>query len=202
MARAAKRAAARLEVTPEAADEGATTGGLIGLINLSCRHVALLAAIIATCGSLFFSEVLRWIPCQLCWYQRILMYPLVAILGVGIWRGDRKLHQYVLPLSLTGIAVSLYHYMEVLKIITPPPCAGAVPCSIDYINFQGALSFVKIPFLALAAFIIISVMMGNFALAGDDALPVSGRGQRIAIWSAGAIVAVTIVVFVALGAML
>src|SRR5690606_32194197 len=98
------------------------------------------------CGSLFFSEVLGWLPCELCWIQRILMYPLTVILTVGILRDDRGVAAYALPLSLTGMGFSLYHYLEVLKVIAPAPCSGTVPCSIDYLTpiLTGPLSFIKI----------------------------------------------------------
>jgi disulfide bond formation protein DsbB len=186
----------------QGADDRAESGGLIGLVTASCRHIALLAAMIATCGSLFFSEVLHWLPCQLCWYQRILMYPLTVILTVGILRRDRGLHWYALPLSLIGMGVSTYHYLEVMKLIDPPACTGAVPCSIDYLTpiLTGPLGFIKIPFLALVAFTIISIMLGNFAVAGDEALPSSERGQMVARWWVIGIIAVTAVVFLGLGA--
>ena len=139
----------------------------------SARHIALLAAWVATCGSLFFSEVLGWVPCLLCWYQRILMYPLAVILAVGILRRDRGLAAYVLPLSLTGIGVSLYHYLLIKTDWFPPPaCISGVPCTVDYLNWLG---FVNIPFLALTAFVIISIMMFSYAWllppAADDAEP-------------------------------
>lgn len=169
------------------------------LLTAATRHIALLTAIVATCGSLYFSEVLRWIPCQLCWYQRILMYPLVVILTVGILRDDRGLHLYALPLALGGIAVSLAHYLEVLGIIPPSACVGSVPCSIDYLTpiLTGPLAFIKIPFLALVAFAIISVMLGNYALAGAPATPPARR--RSAAIGAIAILLGTIVLFVLLG---
>ncbi|MEI7645359.1 MAG: disulfide bond formation protein B [Chloroflexales bacterium] len=191
-------------MTSQGEDEQAESSGLIGLLTAACRHIALLAAMIATCGSLFFSEVLHWPPCQLCWYQRILMYPLTVILTMGILRRDRGLHWYALPLSLAGMGVSFYHYLEVMKLISPPPCSGAVPCSIDYLTsiLTGPLSFIKIPFLALVAFTIISVMLGNFAVAGDEALPNPGGGQAAARGWALGVVAVTAVVFLGLGAMI
>jgi disulfide bond formation protein DsbB len=156
-------------------DAGAPTLGdrLYAAPALLGRHVALLAAWIATCGSLYMSEVLHWVPCLLCWYQRILMYPLAVILIVGILRRDRGLHWYVLPLSLGGIVVSLYHYLLIMTDwFPPPPCTSGVPCTVDYINMVGALSFVKVPFLALTAFIIISLFTGFTALyqAEQDAL--------------------------------
>jgi disulfide bond formation protein DsbB len=195
---------AQIEKLPLAGDEDqAQAGGLVGLLTASCRHIALLAAMIATCGSLFFSEVLNWLPCQLCWYQRILMYPLTLILTVGILRRDRGMHWYALPLSLAGMGVSTYHYLEVMKIIEPSPCSGVVPCSVDYLTplLTGPLSFVKIPFLALVAFTIISIMLGNFAVAGDAALPAEGRAQATARWWAVGMVAGTVVVFLALAAL-
>jgi disulfide bond formation protein DsbB len=189
---------AQAEQLPVAGDDDREgTGGLIGLLTTTCRHIALLAAIIATCGSLFFSQVLLWPPCELCWYQRILMYPLTVILLVGILKRDPALHWYGLPLAISGIGVSTYHYLEVLRLISPPPCSSAVPCSFDYLSsfLTGPLSFIKIPFLALVAFIIISVMLGNFALAGDEALPAEGRPQTAARWWAIGIVVVTGLIF-------
>jgi len=172
----------------------------VDVVTVATRHVALLAAMLATGGSLFFSQVLGWLPCELCWFQRILMYPLSLILAVGILRNDRGVFWYGLPLSLTGMAVSLYHYLEVLQVIPPSPCKGGVPCSFDYINMVGPLSFIKVPFLALMAFTIISVMLGNYAVAGAPATPAAGlRAARIA---AGVIVGATILLFVLLGALM
>jgi disulfide bond formation protein DsbB len=192
MARAAKGSTRRAAEEVETADS-------VDAVTAATRHVALLAAIIAMCGSLFFSEVLGWLPCELCWIQRILMYPLTVILTVGILRDDRGVWMYVLPLSLTGMGFSLMHYLEVLKVIDPGECAGPVQCSVDYLTpiLTGPWSFIKIPFLALVAFSIISVMMGNYALAGAPATPASAR--RFSAGAAIAIVAVTIVIFLILG---
>lgn len=127
------------------------------LLGESSRHIALLAAWIATCGSLFFSEVLGWRPCVLCWYQRILMYPLAILLTIGIIRRDRALSAYVLPFSIAGIGVSLYHYLLIkTDWLSPPACAVDIPCNVDYLNVLG---FINIPFLALTAFLIITCMM-------------------------------------------
>lgn len=194
MAQAAKQTAAASE-----ASLTVEPSSMPGRLTAVTRHIALLAAIIATCGSLFFSEVLFWIPCKLCWYQRILMYPLAPILLIGIARDDRGLHWYGLPLSLTGVAVSLAHYLEVLSVTPPSPCVGSVPCNIDYLTpiLTGPLSFIKIPFLALVAFSVISVMLGNYAIAGAPPTPPGQR--RTTVLTAVAIVVVTIAVFVLLG---
>lgn len=131
-------------------------------VSLFCRYIALTAAWVATSGSLFFSEVLGWIPCSLCWYQRILMYPLSVIIAIGLLRRDTRLYTYVLPLSLGGAGVSLYHYLlQKTDWLPPPACAMGIPCTTDYINWFG---FVTIPFLALTAFLVISLMMVVSAL--------------------------------------
>src|SRR5215213_1030909 len=146
---------------PEA--QGATSwlDALVDTLGIASRHIALLAAWVATCGSLFFSEVLGWQPCVLCWYQRILMYPLAILLAVGIVRRERGLHVYVLPFSVAGMGVSLYHYLLIkTDWLPPPPCAIGVPCTVDYLNWLG---FINITFLALTAFLVITCMMLSFA---------------------------------------
>lgn len=137
-----------------------------GRVALVSQYLALSVAWIATCGSLFFSEVLHWIPCSLCWYQRILMYPLSGILAIGLLRRDRRLHTYVLPFSLVGAGVSLYHYLiQKTDWLPPPVCSVGVPCTVDYINGFG---FITIPFLAFTAFVLISLTMSLSAVFSAD----------------------------------
>jgi disulfide bond formation protein DsbB len=142
------------------------------LLGAVSRHIALLAAWIATCGSLFISEVIGWQPCLLCWYQRIAMYPLALLLSIGILRRDRGLHFYVLPLALLGAPISLYHYLLIkTNLFAAPPCTVGIPCTVDYIDWLG---FINIPFLALTAFLIIIVMMAASALISAPAEPIAG----------------------------
>jgi disulfide bond formation protein DsbB len=117
-----------------------------------------IAAIIATLGSLYFSEVLHFIPCTLCWYQRIFMYPLAIILGVAFYRNDQGIYRYVLPLSIIGMLISGYHTMlQKLTFLQQfEMCTTGVPCSKDYINWLG---FITIPLLAFIAFTIITVCL-------------------------------------------
>ncbi|MEK4244279.1 disulfide oxidoreductase [Psychrobacillus sp. FSL K6-2684] len=119
---------------------------------------AWLVALTSTIGSLFFSERMGFIPCTLCWYQRILMYPLVFLLGVAFYRNDKKIYVYALPLSIIGICVSSYHYalQKIPSLQEFSACTSGVPCSGQYINWFG---FVTIPFLALLAFVMITVFM-------------------------------------------
>lgn len=124
-------------------------------------YLALLIAWAAVVGSLFFSEILHFPPCTLCWYQRIAMYPLVVILSVGILRKNKDLPLYVLPLSLIGLAIGLYHNLLYYNIIpeTAAPCALGVSCTTKFVEYFG---FITIPFLSMIAFGIISVAMIAF----------------------------------------
>lgn len=119
---------------------------------------AWLTSIIAMVGSLFFSERMGFVPCTLCWYQRILMYPLVLFLGLAFYRNDREIYKYVLPMSLIGMLVSGYHYalQKLPSLHEFSSCTSGVPCSGQYINWFG---FVTIPFLSFIAFILITVFM-------------------------------------------
>ena len=119
-------------------------------LNRNSMYIALVAAWIAMCGSLYFSEVAGYVPCLLCWYQRILMYPLAGLIAIGLLRRDWNLPYYVLPFSLLGIGVSSYHYLlEKTDIFDGAAvCRSGVSCTTQWINWFG---FVTIPFLALVA---------------------------------------------------
>lgn len=105
--------------------------------------------------TLFAGEGLT--PCQLCWWARILMYPIVAISAVGIWKKDNKFIDYVLPLSALGIILEIYQYtIQMQRISGFAPCNLDVPCSTVYVRYLG---FITIPFLALTAFIVITALV-------------------------------------------
>lgn len=131
-------------------------------------YLAFGVALAATLGSLYYSEVAGFIPCKLCWYQRILMYPLVIVTLVGIFLQDEFLPNYVLPFSISGVLLSGYHYLVQVGVLAQPiACADSVPCGSRYVNYLG---FVTIPFMALVAFILITIFLGvmKMAAAEDD----------------------------------
>lgn len=126
------------------------------LKNLDLK-LSWLIATIAMSGSLYFSEVMNFTPCTLCWYQRILMYPLVLLLGIASLRKDTKVIYYALPISVVGIFVSGYHYLlQKTDLFNSFGCSSGVPCSGEYINWLG---FITIPFLALIAFSLVSLIL-------------------------------------------
>jgi disulfide bond formation protein DsbB len=115
-------------------------------------------ALVATLGSLFFSEVSQFIPCRLCWFQRIGMYPLVAILLIAAIRRDtRGGALYGLPLAIFGSIVAIYHiYIENHPEAETAGCKIGAPCSTKWID---KLGYITIPTLALTAFLAIIVFL-------------------------------------------
>lgn len=112
-------------------------------------------------GSLYFSEIERLQPCMLCWWQRIFMYPIAFIMSVAILRKDTRAIYYVLPLSITGMLLGLYHSLLQWGIVreTVIDCSinSAVSCTELQINWLG---FITIPFMSFVAFLGINVMCG------------------------------------------
>ncbi|CUA79199.1 disulfide oxidoreductase [Anoxybacillus suryakundensis] len=118
---------------------------------------AWIVALIATLGSLYFSEVMKFIPCELCWYQRIFMYPQVFLLAMAFVRKEFMIARYTLMLSIIGGTISSYHYLiqKVTFFRDTAPSCSIVPCTGDYLNWLG---FITIPLLALIAFVFISII--------------------------------------------
>ena len=123
-------------------------------------YFAWLVAIVATGGSLYFSEVRHFIPCDLCWFQRILMYPLVILLGIASYRHELGIARYILPLSILGGLIAFYHYFIIeqkwLGAVESPLCRPFAPCDAKWIEWFG---FVTIPFLSLTAFTLITFFL-------------------------------------------
>ena len=124
----------------------------------SSLYLAWLVAIVATIGSLYFSEVRQFVPCALCWFQRVFMYPLALMLGLASLRQDKSVVPYALILSVVGGGFSVYHLLEqnISNFRPPAMCNAGVPCSAKYINWLG---FISIPVLALTAFVLITALL-------------------------------------------
>ncbi len=110
-----------------------------------------LIASVATLGSLFFSEIMQFVPCSMCWYQRIFMYPLVIIFLINLLYPDDKMFKYSIGIVVVGLGLAIYHNLLMFDIIPESvvPCVSGVPCSTKYINWFG---FVNIPLLSLTAY--------------------------------------------------
>ena len=125
--------------------------------------VGFAVALVATAGSLYFSEVADFIPCKLCWFQRIAMYPLV-LLALPALRHDRRAALYLLPLPIVGLAISGWHILVERGVVEDTQsCAISAPggCATKWIEEFG---YVTIPTLAATAFALIAFMLALSAL--------------------------------------
>ncbi len=115
-------------------------------------------AAMATGGSLFFSEVMGFPPCILCWYQRICMYPMVLILGAAFLNEDRAYFRYSFPLIITGLIIAIYHNLLYYNLIpeSSAPCREGISCTTVFFEWLGILT---IPLLSLIAFGILSILL-------------------------------------------
>lgn len=132
-------------------------------MNLSKKKSLLYAsfaiALSSTLSSLYFSEVLHFVPCILCWYQRIFMYSSAIILFVGILIKDKKnLPFYILPLSIFGLLVSFYQNLLYFNILSESasPCVLGASCTAKFIHLFG---FLDIPQLSFLSFFMITAFM-------------------------------------------
>jgi len=126
--------------------------------NKIILYVAFAIALSSMLGSLFFSEILKLPPCELCWYGRIALYPIVILLAVGIINKDKKIYSYVLPLSIAGLTITTFHNLLYYNIIPEgfAPCTLGVSCTAKLVALLG---FIDIPLLAFLAFLTITVLM-------------------------------------------
>jgi len=133
-------------------------------VSLSAWNIlftAWLVSMIATLGSLFFSEVMMFPPCIMCWYQRICMYPLTVILLVALFPLDTKVLKFGQPFVAIGLFFAVYQNLLYYKILpeSVQPCSQGVSCTSDYINWFG---FITIQLLSLVAFIVIALLLYLF----------------------------------------
>ncbi len=136
----------------------------IGRIEPVRQHVgpaalwlAFIVAGTATAGSLYMSEVAGFIPCTLCWYQRIAMYPLVILLGLAAWRGDAGVRRYVVAVAGVGAAIAAYHVvLQRLPGLPSGGCSLDTPCTLIYVERFG---FITIPVMALIGFLAILTLI-------------------------------------------
>jgi disulfide bond formation protein DsbB len=119
-----------------------------------------LIALVATIGSLFYSEVAQYVPCKLCWYQRIMMYPQVVLLGFAYIRKDKSVAAYSILLSSIGAIIATYHYLlQIGKVQEILPCSAvgySVSCSTKFVMTYG---YITIPMMALSGFLLILFLM-------------------------------------------
>ncbi len=131
---------------------------LKNFITKNALYLALLQCIAALLGSLYFSEILHYPPCVLCWWQRIFIYPLIITLIVGIVRRDKSVYAYVLPAAILGWCVNVFHNLLYYKLIpeTLAPCSAGISCTTKFVEYFG---FITIPFLGFIGFSVVIGLM-------------------------------------------
>lgn len=131
---------------------------MIKFIKNNILYFAWIISLASMVGSLYFSEILGFAPCILCWYQRIAMYPLVLIIGIGIVTKDKNLYNYALPLSIIGGVIAFYQNLLYYNVIpySLGPCVSGVSCATRYLEWFG---FIDIPLLSLTSFIAIIISL-------------------------------------------
>lgn len=141
--------------------------GLVGSVGLYARPatrrafvdaapwIAAAVAVGATFGSLYFSERAGFIPCKLCWYQRIAMYPMAVILPLAAFRRDRQIMMYSFVLAAVGLAISIYHITVQLFPEQSNFCEFNNPCSAKWVEAFGVIT---IPQMAAMSFVLIMAL--------------------------------------------
>ena len=115
--------------------------------------LAALVALVTMAGSLYYSEIAHFVPCKLCWYQRIAMYPLGLTLTIAAIRRDARVWWYVVPAAVIGAAFAIYHtQLQAFPSQHSSFCTVAEPCTVRYVWEFG---FISLPLMALSAFVFV-----------------------------------------------
>ncbi len=132
---------------------------IIQFFSKHALRIAFATALVATLGSLFYSEIAGYEPCKLCWLQRIFMYPQAIILGMALWKKDRNIVRYSIVLSAVGAVIAAYHYLLQLGIAPALPCAAVGSSAACSQRFVMEFGYITIPLMSLSGFLLILVSM-------------------------------------------
>ena len=132
---------------------------LVDIVGKNAIAFAGLIALAATVGSLIYSEVAQFEPCNLCWYQRMFIYPQVILLGIALFKKDSRIVDYILGLSIVGGVIAAYHYFIQITQTGGTLCSaleGSTSCiTIFFIEY----GYITIPFMSLVTLSLIIVIM-------------------------------------------
>lgn len=139
-----------------------TVGKVSEVLTGFYREISLIFVAAATSGSLYFSQVLGWEPCLMCWYQRILMYPLVLVFGVAIVLEKPDVEDYVLPIALMGSGLSFYHYLvQRIEAFQSSGCSiTQISCETQYTYY---FDYITVPMMAFTVFLTVAVLNWKFS---------------------------------------
>lgn len=129
------------------------------LVQKNGMLLAFIVALTALLGSLFYSDVLGYEPCKLCWFQRIFIYPQVLLLGIALFKKDRNIINYSLIFAIIGGLIALNHYILQVTGVSLLPCSAvgySVSCSKLFVLRFG---YITIPMMALSASILMTISL-------------------------------------------
>lgn len=130
---------------------------VVDQVGPSARVLAWLVATVATLGSLYYSEIADFVPCRLCWFQRICMYPLAVILLVGLLLRDHRVRWYAAPFVVIGAPISLYHWLVERGVFSESTaCSATVPCAVPWFE---ELGYVTLAFMAMSGFLLVGTLL-------------------------------------------
>jgi disulfide bond formation protein DsbB len=133
---------------------------IIGYLSKKAILFSFIVALLATLGSLFYSEVAGFEPCKLCWFQRIFMYPQTILLAIALGKKNEGLAVYnSLVLSLIGAAIAGYHYLLQIGAAPVLPCSAVGYSAACSQRFVMQFGYITIPLMALTAFALIITFM-------------------------------------------
>lgn len=131
----------------------------INFITKRAFLLAFIVALVSMLGSLTYSDIIGYEPCKLCWFQRILMYPQVILLGIALYKKDYRIADYSIALSVIGAVLAGYHYLLQIGIAPALPCSAvgySASCSQRFVLQYG---YITIPMMAFSAFVLIALFM-------------------------------------------
>ena len=135
-----------------------SVAALLNFINKNAILIAFIIALASLAGSLFYSEIAGFEPCNLCWYQRIFIYPQVILLGLAFWKKDENIWDYILALSVIGAVIAGYQYLLQLGVAPALPCSAvgySASCSQRFVLQFG---YITIPLMAFTAFLLLIIL--------------------------------------------
>lgn len=119
--------------------------------------IGFIVTLVATLGSLFYSNIMMYEPCKLCWFQRIFMYPLPLLFGIAIQKKDSGVRKYAIPMAIIGSLISIYHYVQqIIEKSVGCDVGSAVDCAVKYTFDYG---YITIPMMALTAFLVTIIVL-------------------------------------------
>lgn len=137
---------------------------IVTFVSQRVISISLIVALLATVGSLLYSDVIGYEPCKLCWFQRIFMYPQVVILAIAFFRKTTTAVVYSLALSVMGGLIAFYHYLLQRGVVDSAPCSAVgygANCSEVFVMSYG---YITIPLMAFSAFALISAVLFAYSV--------------------------------------